>query len=127
MNESKFDQMNLSCEIMSFIKNKKLINPTQVQVQTIPPMLEWRDVIAKAPTGTGKTFAIEHIFLRLCLEPSPPLSIHEILVVTFTRTATRQLKQRIYANMEKIQKSMETLKRTNAGSRLVLEVLFMDL
>jgi ATP-dependent RNA helicase DeaD len=23
----------------------------------IPPLLEWRDIIAKAPTGTGKTFA----------------------------------------------------------------------
>lgn len=33
----------------------------------------------------------------------------------------------IYASMEKIQKSMETLKRTNASARLVLEVLFMDI
>jgi DNA polymerase-3 subunit delta' len=36
-------------------------------------------------------------------------------------------RQNSYAQMEKIQKSMETLKRTNASSRLVLETLFMDL
>ena len=39
---------------------------TPVQAGCIPPMLEWRDVIAKAPTGTGKTFAygipiVEHV------------------------------------------------------------------
>jgi ATP-dependent RNA helicase DeaD len=39
---------------------------TPVQAGCIPPMREWKDVIAKAPTGTGKTFAfgipiIEHI------------------------------------------------------------------
>lgn len=33
----------------------------------------------------------------------------------------------IYASIEKIQKSMETLKRTNASARLVLETLFMDI
>jgi DNA polymerase III subunit delta' len=33
----------------------------------------------------------------------------------------------IYASMEKIQKNMETLKRTNANARLVLETLFMDI
>ena len=37
-----------------------------MQAGCIPPMREWKDVIAKAPTGTGKTFAfgipiIEHI------------------------------------------------------------------
>jgi len=36
-------------------------------------------------------------------------------------------RSKIYASMEKIQKSMETLKRTNASARLVLEVLFMDI
>ena len=40
--------------------------PTRVQAEAIPPFLQWKDVIAKAPTGTGKTFAfgipmVEHI------------------------------------------------------------------
>ena len=40
--------------------------PTTIQAEAIPHFLQWRDVIAKAPTGTGKTFAfgipmIEHI------------------------------------------------------------------
>lgn len=34
--------------------------PTSVQREAIPPLLAWKDVIAKAPTGTGKTFAFGH-------------------------------------------------------------------
>jgi len=55
--------------------------------------------LLEASAGTGKTFAIEHIFTRLLLESS--LQIEEILVVTFTRAATRELKGRIRANLEK--------------------------
>ena len=36
-------------------------------------------------------------------------------------------RKNIYAGMEKIQKSLETLKNTNANGRLVLETLFIDL
>ena len=36
-------------------------------------------------------------------------------------------RKNIYAGMEKIQKSLETLKNTNANGRLVLETLFMDI
>ena len=36
-------------------------------------------------------------------------------------------RKKIYAGMEKIQKSLETLKNTNANGRLVLETLFIDL
>ena len=40
--------------------------PTTIQQLAIPAFLQWKDVIAKAPTGTGKTFAfgipmIEHV------------------------------------------------------------------
>ncbi len=40
--------------------------PTTIQAQAIPEFMKWKDVIAKAPTGTGKTFAfgipmIEHV------------------------------------------------------------------
>lgn len=57
----------------------------------------------EASAGTGKTFAIEHVFLRLLLESSDEdrMSIENILVVTFTKAATRELKFRIRANIEK--------------------------
>lgn len=66
MDDLTFEQLNISQEIIKVIKEKKFDKPTQIQAQAIPPMLEWRDVIAKAPTGTGKTFAfgipiVEHI------------------------------------------------------------------
>ncbi len=57
----------------------------------------------EASAGTGKTFAIEHLFVRLLLEGESPLTIDQILVVTFTRAATRELKMRIRSNLEKAQ------------------------
>lgn len=51
----------------------------------------------EASAGTGKTFSIEHIFTRLVLEGLAP---EEILAVTFTRAATRELKARIRLNLE---------------------------
>ena len=42
---------------MRAIEKRGLVDTTPVQAEAIPAMLEWKDVIAKAPTGTGKTFA----------------------------------------------------------------------
>ena len=67
MSEQKtFQDLNLSAEILQALEKKGYGYPTRIQEEAIPPLLEWRDVIAKAPTGTGKTFAfgipmIEHI------------------------------------------------------------------
>ena len=54
----------------------------------------------EASAGTGKTFTIEHLVVRLLLETS--FNINEIVIVTFTRAATRELKNRIRENLEKI-------------------------
>ena len=62
----RFDSLGLSPEIMRAIAHRNLEVSTPVQAGCIPPMMAWQDVIAKAPTGTGKTFAygipiVEHI------------------------------------------------------------------
>ena len=49
--------------------------------------------LIEASAGTGKTYAISGLFLRLVLEKN--LSVNEILVVTFTEAATEELKDRI--------------------------------
>ena len=62
----RFDTLCLSPEILRAIEARNITTSTPVQAGCIPPMMAWKDVIAKAPTGTGKTFAygipiVEHI------------------------------------------------------------------
>ncbi len=61
----------------------------------------------EASAGTGKTFAIEHLVVRLLLEGAKPLGVEEILVVTFTKAAARELKERIYLNIQKALKQLQ--------------------
>ena len=61
-----YDQLGLSEPIMKALAKKGYKQATPVQGGSIPYFMEWKDVIAKAPTGTGKTFAfgipmVEHI------------------------------------------------------------------
>ncbi|MDP4176555.1 MAG: UvrD-helicase domain-containing protein, partial [Bacteroidota bacterium] len=49
--------------------------------------------LIEASAGTGKTYTITGLFLRLLLEKE--LSVRDILVVTFTEAATEELKDRI--------------------------------
>ena len=63
---TRFDALGLSPEIMRALEKKGYALSTPIQAGCIPPMLDWQDVTAKAPTGTGKTFAfgipiIEHV------------------------------------------------------------------
>ena len=55
--EIRYESLNLSPEIMGVLKKKGFQTATPVQGGCIPFLMEYRDVVAKAPTGTGKTFA----------------------------------------------------------------------
>ena len=61
-----YADLGLSPEVMKAIDKKGYVQATPVQAGAIPYFMDWKDVIAKAPTGTGKTFAfgipmVEHI------------------------------------------------------------------
>ena len=65
-NAITFRDLGLSEAMLKALEKKGYGYPTTIQQEAIPPFLEWKDVIAKAPTGTGKTFAfgipmIEHV------------------------------------------------------------------
>lgn len=52
--------------------------------------------LIEASAGTGKTYTIVNVYLRLLLgHQCQPLSVDQILVVTFTKAATAELKDRI--------------------------------
>lgn len=61
-----YKDMNLSDATMKALDKKGFAQATAIQGGAIPCFMEWKDVVAKAPTGTGKTFAfgipmVEHI------------------------------------------------------------------
>lgn len=63
--------------------------------------------IIEASAGTGKTYAIANLFLRLVAERG--LGVEQILVVTFTRAATEELRGRV---RERIRQALAVLEGT---------------
>ena len=71
----RFDTLGLMPEMQRALEKKGISESTPIQAGCIPLMRAWKDVIAKAPTGTGKTFAfgipiIEHIDASRGLTPT---------------------------------------------------------
>jgi ATP-dependent RNA helicase DeaD len=81
-----YNELPLTSDLLKAIEKKGFTQATPIQAGAIPPLLEWKDVIAKAPTGTGKTLAfgipiVEHINIEsteiqaLILAPTRELAI----------------------------------------------------
>ena len=93
VNESvRYAQLDLSPALMRAIEKKGYVQATPVQAGAIPYFMEWKDVIAKAPTGTGKTFAfgipmVEHI--------DPESSAVQALVLAPTRELAIQIQDEL--------------------------------
>lgn len=66
--------------------------------------------LIEASAGTGKTFSLALLFLRLILEQG--LELEQILVVTFTNAATEELRGRIRA---RLREALDILEGTAAG------------
>jgi len=83
---------------------------TDVTAQSLDPLLLplHGERLIEASAGTGKTFTIAALYLRLLLglggeNAFPrPLSVDELLVVTFTEAATEELRGRIRANIHEL-------------------------
>lgn len=58
--------------------------------------------LIEASAGTGKTYSLEHIVLRLVVERG--IAIGRVLVVTFTKAATAELKSRIRGKLIAVRK-----------------------
>ena len=57
MEEARFEDLGLCPEIMKAVKNMGFEEASPIQAKAIPAMLEGKDIIGQAQTGTGKTAA----------------------------------------------------------------------
>ncbi len=55
--DAGFASLGLDARLLSALASLGYEEPTPVQLQAIPPLLQGRDVLAQAATGTGKTAA----------------------------------------------------------------------
>jgi ATP-dependent RNA helicase RhlE len=55
--EVPFSELPLSARLQDLLRKKGYTHPTPIQVETIKPLLEGRDIMGIAQTGTGKTAA----------------------------------------------------------------------
>ena len=88
----RYDQMNLSPELMRAIEKKGYVEATSIQAGAIPWFMEWKDVIAKAPTGTGKTFAFG---IPMVEHTDPAVSDVTGLVLAPTRELAIQIRDEL--------------------------------
>ena len=91
-----FDELNLSDEVLDALYDMHFDECTPIQEQAIPHILEGRDLIACAQTGTGKTAAyLLPIISRLYTEGAPTDAVNCIVM-----SPTRELAQQIDHQME---------------------------
>jgi len=63
--------------------------------------------LLEASAGTGKTFALAHLVLRLLSEGDSPLQVEQLLVVTFTEAAAAELSDRIAQRLQEALRLIE--------------------
>ena len=82
-----FDTLGLSEAVLEAVAESGYDNPTPIQAQAIPLILEGRDVIGASQTGTGKTAA----FALPSLSKLQPVGKPQILVLEPTRELAHQV------------------------------------
>ena len=89
-----FVDLGLSDSLLQALRDVGYESPSPIQEQAIPPLLEGRDVIGQAQTGTGKTAAFG---LPLLEYVDPADDAVQALVLTPTRELCIQVTQALRA------------------------------
>ncbi len=88
-----FEKFNLHSNISTGVQASGYTVPTPIQLQSIPPILEGKDVLGIAQTGTGKTAAFVLPILQRLVQRSR--GIVRALIIAPTRELTEQTHQSI--------------------------------
>ncbi len=98
-----FSTLGLSAPILKAVEEQGYDKPTPIQERTIPVVLEGKDVMAAAQTGTGKTAGFTLPILEK-LSNGPRVQSNHIRVLILT--PTRELASQIHENVAKYSKHL---------------------
>ena len=89
-----FEKFNLNKDILKALCNLKYKNPTEVQSEVIPILLNNKDVIVKSKTGSGKTASFA---IPICQSIDINNNSVQGLIIVPTRELALQIKEEISA------------------------------
>jgi ATP-dependent RNA helicase RhlE len=94
---TEFKDLGLNKRVIQAIEKENYVNPTPIQEKVIPVMLEGRDIVGTAQTGTGKTAAFVLPLLHRIEEEgrrAKPRTCTNLIIVP-----TRELATQIFQNV----------------------------
>lgn len=91
-----FNSLGLSQALLKAVSKKGYTTPSPIQQKAIPPILQGKDILASAQTGTGKTAGFTLPLLHI-LSENPKEKYRPIRALILT--PTRELAAQVYANV----------------------------
>jgi ATP-dependent RNA helicase RhlE len=119
----KFTDLGLSENLLKSLAKKKYLEPTEIQSKAIPLILEGRDIIGTAQTGTGKTAAFSLPLLEML---SHKKSVHNKNISTLILTPTRELAGQVLSFLKTYGNNTE-LQFTSAYGGVAIEAQIAEL
>ena len=114
--KNNFSELNISPQLKQNIFNRGYIKPTPIQDQSIPVILEGKDLLGVANTGTGKTAA----FLIPLIEKVLKDKNEKVLIIV----PTRELALQIVDELRAFSKSLNIYSATCIGGANIRSQIF---
>nr|WP_311565845.1 DEAD/DEAH box helicase [Peptoniphilus grossensis] len=100
----RFNELNLSREVLQAIEEMGFVNPSEVQEGTIPEILDGHDLLAQAQTGTGKTASFGIPMIEKIVDNNYE-SLQGLVLVP-----TRELARQVSEELQKLAKQKKFIK-----------------
>lgn len=100
----RFNELNLSREVLQAIEEMGFVNPSEVQEGTIPEILDGHDLLAQAQTGTGKTASFGIPMIEKIVDNNYE-SLQALVLVP-----TRELARQVSDELQKLAKHKKFIK-----------------
>lgn len=93
----QFEDFNLNSALQKKIERKGFTKPTPIQDKAIPPLLEGKDLLGLAQTGTGKTGAFLIPLIDRCLNAKAKGEEFQAIIIAPTRELAFQIDEELFS------------------------------
>ncbi|HDI3237350.1 TPA: DEAD/DEAH box helicase [Vibrio cholerae] len=102
-----FSQLGLDSRLLNTLSELGIVNPTPIQQQAIPHVLQGKDVLAGAQTGTGKTAAFGLPLIQRFIEQPWQREVNSKEIRALVLVPTRELAQQVLDSLQAYAKGTE--------------------